>query len=106
MDKYAPRSFLELLGDEEINREVVRWLKSWDRCVFGKDSHRRVPKSHAAAAGKGPAIKQQQGADARPPQKILLVHGSPGELARQPHVHFLRCAVLRWMPSSEADVML
>ena len=35
VDKYTPRSFLELLGDEEINREVVRWLKCWDRCVFG-----------------------------------------------------------------------
>jgi len=33
--KYAPTSFLDLLSDEQINRDVVRWLKSWDPCVFG-----------------------------------------------------------------------
>lgn len=33
--KYAPSSFLDLLSDEQINRDVVRWLKSWDPCVFG-----------------------------------------------------------------------
>ncbi|KAK9916711.1 hypothetical protein WJX75_006133 [Coccomyxa subellipsoidea] len=76
VDRYAPCSFLELLGHEEINREVVRWLKTWDKCVFGEDKHRPGPKPHKAAAGKGPATKQ--GADVRPPQKILLLCGAPG----------------------------
>ncbi|XP_024380878.1 uncharacterized protein [Physcomitrium patens] len=35
VDKYAPRSFTELLSDEKTNREVLRWLKQWDPCVFG-----------------------------------------------------------------------
>ncbi|CAN6486250.1 unnamed protein product [Victoria cruziana] len=35
VDKYAPRSFTELLSDERTNREVLCWLKEWDSCVFG-----------------------------------------------------------------------
>lgn len=81
VDRYAPCSFLELLGDEEINREVVRWLKTWDKCVFGEDKHRPGLKPHKAAAGKGPATKH--GADVRPPQKILLLCGAPGDHAAE-----------------------
>ena len=69
VDKYTPRSFLELLGDEEINREVVRWLKCWDRCVFG---------DRAGAAPSGVA-KGRPGHDSRPEEKILLICGAPGE---------------------------
>ncbi|KAF7131899.1 hypothetical protein RHSIM_Rhsim09G0051800 [Rhododendron simsii] len=35
VDKYAPNSFMELLSDEQTNREVLLWLKQWDSCVFG-----------------------------------------------------------------------
>lgn len=35
VEKYAPKSFTELLSDEQTNREVLRWLKQWDKCVFG-----------------------------------------------------------------------
>ncbi|KAJ7546189.1 hypothetical protein O6H91_08G029300 [Diphasiastrum complanatum] len=35
VDKYAPKSFTELLSDEQTNREVLSWLKQWDSCVFG-----------------------------------------------------------------------
>ncbi|KAF8015991.1 hypothetical protein BT93_H1517 [Corymbia citriodora subsp. variegata] len=37
VDKYAPNSFSELLSDEQINREVLLWLKQWDSCVFGSE---------------------------------------------------------------------
>ncbi|BDA40633.1 Chromosome transmission fidelity protein 18 homolog [Coccomyxa sp. Obi] len=73
VDRYAPRSFLELLGDEEMNREVVRWLKTWDKCVFGED--RQKPGRKAPAAKRGAT---KQGADLRPPEKILLICGAPG----------------------------
>lgn len=79
MDRYAPRSFLELLGDEEMNREVVRWLKTWDRCVFGEDRHKPGRKAPAATRGA-----TKQGADLRPPEKILLICGAPGGHA--PHL--------------------
>ncbi|KAK9725766.1 hypothetical protein RND81_05G167700 [Saponaria officinalis] len=35
VNKYAPRSFTELLSDEQTNREVLLWLKHWDSKVFG-----------------------------------------------------------------------
>ena len=69
VDKYTPRSFLELLGDEEINREVVRWLKCWDRCVFGD----------RAGAALSRAAKGRLAQDSRPKEKILLICGAPGE---------------------------
>ena len=28
--KYKPKRFVELLSDEKVNREVVKWLKGWD----------------------------------------------------------------------------
>lgn len=37
VDKYAPQRYVDLLSDERTNREVLGWLKSWDRCVFGLD---------------------------------------------------------------------
>ncbi|CAL5347593.1 unnamed protein product [Camellia sinensis] len=37
VDKYAPKSFMELLSDEQTNREVLLWLKQWDSCVFGSE---------------------------------------------------------------------
>ncbi|XP_052190322.1 uncharacterized protein LOC127800007 isoform X14 [Diospyros lotus] len=37
VDKYAPNSFVELLSDEQTNREVLLWLKQWDSCVFGSE---------------------------------------------------------------------
>ncbi|KAG1337747.1 chromosome transmission fidelity protein 18 [Cocos nucifera] len=35
VEKYAPKSFTELLSDEQTNREVLLWLKQWDSSVFG-----------------------------------------------------------------------
>ncbi|CAO2822484.1 unnamed protein product [Amaranthus hypochondriacus] len=37
VNKYAPRSFTELLSDELTNREVLSWFKQWDASVFGND---------------------------------------------------------------------
>ncbi|KAJ1432394.1 P-loop containing nucleoside triphosphate hydrolase [Sesbania bispinosa] len=37
VDKYAPKSFTELLSDEQTNREVLLWLKQWDSTVFGSE---------------------------------------------------------------------
>ncbi|XP_024521567.1 chromosome transmission fidelity protein 18 homolog [Selaginella moellendorffii] len=39
VDKYSPKSFTELLSDEQINREVLSWLKQWDLCVYGVTRH-------------------------------------------------------------------
>lgn len=33
--KYEPKAYLDLIGDEVINRGVLKWLKSWEVSVFG-----------------------------------------------------------------------
>lgn len=37
VDKYAPRSFTQLLSPEKINREVLKAVKKWDQFVFKHD---------------------------------------------------------------------
>lgn len=34
VEKYAPKTFAELLSDEQVNRRALQWLKSWDPVVF------------------------------------------------------------------------
>jgi chromosome transmission fidelity protein 18 len=66
-DKYCARSFTELLTEERLNRQVLRWLRSW---------HTR-PTAHAqartaAAAAAAEADAQESGA------RVLLLVGPPG----------------------------
>ncbi len=43
-DKYTPNSFIDLLSDDEINRQVLSWLKSWDPIAQNKKlPHKFVP---------------------------------------------------------------
>ncbi|GBG89589.1 hypothetical protein CBR_g49379 [Chara braunii] len=59
VEKYAPRTFTDLLSDEHINREVLRWLKQWDRCVFGEA--RTATSSEALAALRRPSAAPSSG---------------------------------------------
>jgi hypothetical protein len=34
VDKYRPTCFNELLSHDRTNRDLLRWLKAWDSCVF------------------------------------------------------------------------
>ena len=36
VEKFKPRSYLDLLSDVGTNRILLKWLKLWDRLVFGK----------------------------------------------------------------------
>lgn len=63
VDKYAPQSFMDLLSDELINRDVVKWMKMWDHCVFGKSIDSK---------------EQSTDPYKRPDQKIVLLAGPPG----------------------------
>lgn len=69
VDKYAPRHFMDLLSDEMINRDVVKWMKQWDRCVFGTvdDASSAMPR---ASDSTDPYF--------RPEQKLILLAGPPG----------------------------
>lgn len=95
VEKYAPKSFLDLLSDEQINRDVVRWLKTWDTCVFGakEDIAAAIAAKKAAAkkaynnkkySGGGPgaaaagAYIENSDPHGRPEYKAILLCGPPG----------------------------
>jgi chromosome transmission fidelity protein 18 len=99
-DKYRAKKFMDLLGDERIHRDIMRWIKHWDYCVFGRD----IPKSssyHSSynnhnnhnnsntgnQSGKFSSTNAKpatfggvQAPDPyqRPQQRILMLHGPPG----------------------------
>ncbi|GMF25444.1 unnamed protein product [Phytophthora lilii] len=94
LDKYRPQSFLDLLSDERTNREVLTWIKSWDRFVFPKKKRANgtLPVSPAKPNGFGKSPWNQglsknqgnsnaetdDGEDKRPFNKIILICGPPG----------------------------
>ncbi|KAH7460424.1 hypothetical protein KRP22_008392 [Phytophthora ramorum] len=98
LDRYRPKSFLDLLSDERTNREVLSWIKSWDRFVFPKKKRptsttSTYPISPAKATtfvnkspwNQGPSNNQggnnadgDDEEDKRPINKIILICGPPG----------------------------
>ena len=43
VDLHRPTSFVSLLSDERINRNVLSWLKEWDPLVFSSRDGRKKP---------------------------------------------------------------
>lgn len=70
VDKYAPRHFMDLLSDELINRDVVKWMKQWDRCVFGTTVDDASSSMSKGSDNTDPYF--------RPEQKLILLAGPPG----------------------------
>ncbi|KAG1761712.1 hypothetical protein EDD22DRAFT_895225 [Suillus occidentalis] len=64
VDRYRPRKFTELLGNERVARETMAWLKQWDWCVFG--------------CGKMMRTTTLDDDYHRPREKLLLISGPPG----------------------------
>lgn len=69
-EKYRARNFVDLVGDDFTNRQVLRWLKHWDPIVF----------PHAARMKTATSRKRQeeQQEEEKPQRKILLLTGPPG----------------------------
>lgn len=55
VDTYAPKNFLHLLSPDDVNRNVLRWVKLWDARVFGRPVKHAPAPSSAATDTKGPA---------------------------------------------------
>lgn len=36
VDRYRPKTYSDLTGDQSLFREVLKWVKQWDYCVFRK----------------------------------------------------------------------
>ncbi|XP_055837537.1 chromosome transmission fidelity protein 18 homolog [Episyrphus balteatus] len=44
VEKYKPKKYFDLLSDEGTNRNLLYWLKMWDKVVFGKEFKPREEK--------------------------------------------------------------
>ena len=81
VDKYAPRTFMDLLSDERVNRHVLMWLKQWDDLVFGPRVGGGGAAGHAGpTAGSAGHAAARAGADrpTAPERPLLLISGPPG----------------------------
>lgn len=67
VDRYRPQRFVELAGDERVNRETLAWVKEWDQCVFG--SRRRKLKRKREEEPEQSGWTDQWG---RPREKVLI----------------------------------
>lgn len=70
-EKYRARNFMDLVGDDYTNRQVLRWLKRWDPIVFPHSA-----KSKPVFVRRPGAQQQQE--EEKPHKKILMLTGPPG----------------------------
>lgn len=118
VDKYAPQNFSDLLSPEQINRNVLKWIKLWDSRVFGqKDSPAGSKRPHKAISGyfggdPAAASKRAKATDGypkkteeanhqfrfgpgwRPDSRVLLFAGPPG-MGKTTLVCVARCMHVR-----------
>ncbi|KAL2256559.1 hypothetical protein VTK26DRAFT_1488 [Humicola hyalothermophila] len=85
-EKYRARTFMDLVGDDLTNRQVLRWLKRWDPIVFPHAANKHKPSARRRAEQQQQQQQQQrqqgQGQhpdeSEKPHRKILMLHGPPG----------------------------
>ena len=70
VDKYRPTRFNELLSHDRTNREMLRWLKAWDACVFNTPARNkpRVFRKDPWAAAKAQVSTHTHPLPLRPAQ--------------------------------------
>ncbi|XP_043245591.1 chromosome transmission fidelity protein 18 homolog [Amphibalanus amphitrite] len=87
VQRFQPRTYVELLSDETINRGLLHWLRLWDKAVFGRDVIIKPPKEEKKKPDgkfkpfvRKPAFEIVEELDStnRPKQKVALLCGPPG----------------------------
>ena len=82
VNKYAPHSFTSLLSDEATNREVAKWVKSWEKPGgptvagsggFGQPAGRPAFGNGGSGSFGGRGIEQKA-------ERVVLIAGPPGGL--------------------------
>ena len=79
VDAHAPKTFTELLSPENVNREVLHWLKAWDGVVFKRAPRRRRATSGSAGAA---AARRRARAAAEGVPRAGAAADTPGTPAR------------------------
>lgn len=98
VEQYKPRKYIDLLSDESCNKNLLKWIKLWDKVVFGKEVRIIEPK-HAKVQQKLNTFNKKTGRfektggwtrknrwnlnteldeNNRPMQRIALLCGPPG----------------------------
>ncbi|RHZ90109.1 hypothetical protein Glove_8g29 [Diversispora epigaea] len=70
-EKYRPKHYTDLVGDENVNRDVMKWLIQWNHCVFDR-KETTYDKEINEKNG------QYQDKWNRPEKKVLMLTGPPG----------------------------
>lgn len=86
VEKWRPKSFLDLVGNERTNRRILGWLRQWSFAVFKEDigpSPFKMQMMNRIQNNKNHSKQQQYEEEEediyqRPRRKILLIHGPPG----------------------------
>ncbi|KAF7417433.1 hypothetical protein HZH68_000086 [Vespula germanica] len=81
VDKYKPKKYIELLSDENVNRQFLYWLKLWDKIVFNKEISSRKKKINVSTTmAEKFEDSNQNDVDNKgyPIHKIVLLTGPPG----------------------------
>ena len=92
VNKYAPKQYIDLIGNEPVNRHVMTWVKQWDYCVFGgsdsgkaksttttRNNVKKMARGGKYHGGEDSYDKYQDALGlARPRHRILLISGRPG----------------------------
>ena len=81
VEKYKPRSYMELLSDDGTNRTLLMWLKLWDKLVFNKERKVKPKKEEDDKPKYGnalPDVVEEFDSQGRPVQTVALLHGPPG----------------------------
>ncbi|KAF9509023.1 hypothetical protein BS47DRAFT_184538 [Hydnum rufescens UP504] len=79
VDRYRPQRFVDLVGDERVNRETMSWVKEWDQCVFGlKKKKRKLKRKWNEIEDEQDTSNAPEDPWHRPREKILLISGPPG----------------------------
>lgn len=98
VEQYKPRKYIDLLSDESCNKNLLKWIRLWDKVVFGKDvqkhehSHLKVQQKLNTFNKRTGRFEQTGGwfkknrwnlnteldENGRPMQRIALLCGPPG----------------------------
>ncbi|XP_066908266.1 chromosome transmission fidelity protein 18 homolog isoform X2 [Halyomorpha halys] len=81
VEKYKPRTYLELLSDESTNRTLLCWLKLWDKVVFNREPkflNKKIKTDFNNSINKNNDKLEELDDTGRPKYKIALLCGPPG----------------------------